>query len=370
MAKDAAGADSPKPRPDGANRRRSADPVYGAIDLGTTNCRMLLACKTQHGFRVVDAYSRIVRLGEGLLSTGQLSEPAMTRALEALSVCADRVKRRNVTRLRAIATEACRVATNGPEFLARAKEMTGLDLEIITAEEEARLAVQGSLDLLDPAYDAAVVIDIGGGSTELCWVDLAEWRARGALQSGGRPPLRGWSTMPLGVVTLSDRFPEPADPEQRAAWYQAMKDCATEHLRPPKGARRLRPLFESGRAHIVGTSGTVTSVAGVHLNLEKYVRDRVDGMWMSTADARIACQRLAGQSRADRAREGCIGDDRADLVVSGCAIYEAVMDAWPTERVRVGDRGLREGILLGLMRPRRRRGARGRSGSRKGNTSS
>ncbi|MCH8491180.1 MAG: Ppx/GppA family phosphatase, partial [Oceanicaulis sp.] len=172
MAKDAAGAESPKPRPDGAHRRRSADPVYGAIDLGTTNCRMLLACKTQHGFRVIDAYSRIVRLGEGLLSTGQLSEPAMTRALEALSVCADRLKRRNVTRMRAIATEACRVAINGPEFLARAKELTGLDLEIITAEEEARLAVQGSLDLLDPEHDAAVVLDIGGGSTELCWVDL------------------------------------------------------------------------------------------------------------------------------------------------------------------------------------------------------
>ncbi|MCC5995044.1 MAG: Ppx/GppA family phosphatase [Oceanicaulis sp.] len=365
MAKDAAGSDSPRPPPARPPRKGPADTVYGAIDLGTNNCRMLLARKTPGGFRVVDAYSRIVRLGEGLLSTGRLSEPAMTRALESLSVCADRVKRRNVTRLRAIATEACRAAENGAEFLERAREATGLDLEIITAEEEARLAVQGSLDLLDPAMDAALVVDIGGGSTELCWVDLAEWRSRGALQSGGRPPLRGWSTMPLGVVTLSDRFPEPDDPAERAAWYADMKACASRHLRAPRGARKLRPLFAQGRAHLVGTSGTVTSVAGVHLNLERYVRDKVDGMWMSTHEAREACQRLAVQDRAGRSREGCIGDDRADLVLAGCAIYEAVMDAWPTERVRVGDRGLREGILLGLMRPRRRRGTRGRTRARR-----
>ncbi|KAA5804829.1 Ppx/GppA family phosphatase [Alkalicaulis satelles] len=370
MAKDAAGPDSPRPDTARPSRKGPPDTVYGAIDLGTNNCRMLLARKSPGGFRVIDAYSRIVRLGEGLLSSGRLSEPAMTRAIEALSVCADRVKRRNVTRLRAIATEACRAADNSDEFLERARAATGLELEIITAEEEARLAVQGSLDLLDPEMDAALVLDIGGGSTELCWVDLAEWRTRGGLKSGGRPPLRGWSTMPLGVVTLSDRFPEPSDPALRETWYQDMKACAAQHLRPPRGARRLRPVFNAGRAHLVGTSGTVTSVAGVHLNLERYVRDKVDGMWMSTAEAREACLRLAVQDRAGRARQGCIGDDRADLVLAGCAIYEAVMDAWPTERVRVGDRGLREGILLGLMRPRKRRGSRGRTRSRRGKAKS
>lgn len=361
MAKDAAGSEPARQRPNRGRKSARQDPIYGAIDLGTNNCRMLLARRTRGGFRVVDAYSRIVRLGEGITASGELSDAAMDRAVEALGVCAERIKRRNVTKLRAIATEACRQAKNGQVFVERVKAETGLDMEIIGPEEEARLAVQGSLDLLDESQDAAVVVDIGGGSTELCWVDLAEWRTRGGFESGGRPPLRGWSSMPLGVVTLSERFPEPKSggEQARAEWYAKMKAFARKHLKPPKGARRLRPVFEAGRAHMVGTSGTVTSVAGVHLNLTRYMRDKVDGMWMSTQDAHAACQRLAVQDRAGRSREGCIGHDRADLVLAGCAIYEAVMEAWPTEQVRVGDRGLREGMLLNLMRPKRRRGRRG-----------
>jgi len=368
MAKDDAGAKPARQRPNRGRKSARQDPVYGAIDLGTNNCRMLLARRTRDGFRVVDAYSRIVRLGEGITASGALSDAAMDRAIEALAVCAERIKRRNVTKMRAIATEACRRAENGEAFLERVKAQTGLEMEIIGPEEEARLAVQGSLDLLDETLDAAVVVDIGGGSTELCWVDLAEWRSRGGYDSGGRPPLRGWFSMPLGVVTLSERFPEPkgASDAERTAWYQQMKAHAVKHLKPPKGARRLRPIFEAGRAHMVGTSGTVTSVAGVHLNLHRYMRDKVDGMWMTSDEARAACQRLASRDRAGRAREGCIGHDRADLVLAGCAIYEAVMDAWPTERVRVGDRGLREGMLLNLMRPKRRRGRRGAGRKRGG----
>jgi exopolyphosphatase/guanosine-5'-triphosphate,3'-diphosphate pyrophosphatase len=366
MAKDVAGPGPARQRPTRGRKSGRQDLIYGAIDLGTNNCRMLLARRTRDGFRVVDAYSRIVRLGEGITASGALSDAAMDRAIEALGVCADRIKRRNVTKLRAIATEACRRAENGVAFLDRVRAETGIDMELIGPEEEARLAVQGSLDLLDEQMDAAVVVDIGGGSTELCWVDLAEWRNRGGYASGGRPPLRGWSSMPLGVVTLSERFPEPKDATdaERAAWYAEMKAHAAKHLKPPKGARRIRGVFEAGRAHMIGTSGTVTSVAGVHLNLHRYMRDKVDGMWMTTDEARAACHRLASQNRAGRAREGCIGHDRADLVLAGCAIYEAVMDAWPTEKVRVGDRGLREGMLLNLMRPKRRRGRRGASKKR------
>lgn len=366
MAKDAAGSEPARPRPNRGRRKGASDPVYGAIDLGTNNCRMLLARRLGTGFRVVDAYSRIVRLGDGLTSTGKLSDDAMDRAITALQVCADRLKKRDVVKMRCIATEACRVATNGEAFLQRAIDQTGLPLEIITAEEEARLAVQGSLDLLDEAADAALVLDIGGGSTELCWVDLAEWRARGGYASGGRPPLRGWSSMPLGVATLSERFPEPEGDAARAAWYAEMRAYAAKHLKPPKGAKRLRPVFAAGKAHLVGTSGTVTSVAGVHLNLERYMRDEVDGLWMSVEDARAACTRLASRDRAGRAQEGCIGEERAELVLAGCAIYEAVLDAWPVDRVRIGDRGLREGILHNLMRPRRRRGKRGGSSGRNG----
>jgi exopolyphosphatase/guanosine-5'-triphosphate,3'-diphosphate pyrophosphatase len=364
MAKDAAGSGPARPRPTRGRRKGASDPVYGAIDLGTNNCRLLLARRQGKGLRVVDAYSRIVRLGEGMTASGRLSEAAMDRAITALQVCADRLKKREVLKMRCIATEACRVAENGQDFIDRAIEATGLPLEIITAEEEARLAVLGSLDLMDETMDAALVLDIGGGSTELCWVDLAEWRARGGYASGGRPPLRGWSTMPLGVVTLSDHFPEPEGDEARAEWYRAMKAHAAKHLKPPKGARRMRPVFDGGKAHLVGTSGTVTSVAGVHLNLERYMRDRVDGLWMSVPEARAACDRLSSRDRAGRAQEGCIGEERAELVVAGCAIYEAVLDAWPVNRVRIGDRGLREGMLHNLMRPRRRRGKRGGSGGR------
>ncbi|WP_270376017.1 Ppx/GppA phosphatase family protein [Marinicauda sp. Alg238-R41] len=363
MAKDAAGEEPARQGPNRSRKAGRGEPLFGAIDLGTNNCRMLLARKTREGFRVVDAYSRIVRLGEGLGASGRLSDEAMERAIEALSVCAQRIERKNVQKLRAIATEACRRAANGVHFIERVKAETGLDLEIVTAEEEARLAVQGSLDLLDETLDAAVVVDIGGGSTELCWVDLAEWRARGGLAEGGRPPLRGWSTMPMGVVTLSEQFPEPEGESERAEWYEAMKAQVRQYMKPPKGARRLRPLFETGRAHMVGTSGTVTSVAGVYLNLDRYDRSRVDGLWLDSADAREVCARLASKDADGRSKEGCIGTERADLVLAGCAILETVMDSWPTERMRVGDRGLREGLLLNLMRKKRRRGRRGRGRS-------
>lgn len=369
MAKDAAGSEPARSGPNRPRRQSRGEPLYGAIDLGTNNCRMLVARKTRDGFRVVDAYSRIVRLGEGLGASGTLSQAAMDRALEALKVCAQRLEKKHVARLRAIATEACRRASNGPAFIERVREETGLELEIVTPEEEARLAVQGSLDLLDEGMDAAVVVDIGGGSTELCWVDLAEWRARGGYQSGGRPPLRGWSTMPMGVVTLSEHFPEPEGEAARSEWYEAMKAHVRAHMKAPKGARRLRPVFQAGKAHMVGTSGTVTSVAGVHLGLERYDRSRVDGLWIETEEAHAVCQRLASKDAAGRAREGCIGTERADLVVAGCAILEAVMEAWPTQRMRVGDRGLREGLLLNLMRKKRRRGRRGGAPRGKGPTS-
>ena len=367
MAEDVAGDAPARPRSNKSRRRNAGgDAVFGAIDLGTNNCRMLMARRAGRSFRVVDAYSRIVRLGEGLTHSGALSDAAMERAIEALKVCADRLAKRRALKIRAIATEACRAAQNGQEFLTRAREATGLPLELISAEEEARLAVQGSLDLLEETMDAALVIDIGGGSTELCWVDLAEWRRRGGFASGGRPPMRAWSSMPLGVVTLSERFDEPEGDQARAAWYAEMKAFAANALRPPRGARRMRPVFDAGRAHLVGTSGTVTSVAGVHLNLNRYVRDKVDGLWMTTAEARAACARLAAADVKGRAREGCIGADRADLVLAGCAIYEAVMDAWPSEKVRIGDRGLREGMLLNLMRKKRRRGRRGGRPAQKG----
>ena len=355
--RDSAGRGSARRRRGGRNRAPA--PVFGAIDLGTNNCRMLLAQRSGSGFQVVDAFSRVVRLGAGLNATGQLSQDAMDRAVEALKICTEKLARKNVTRHRAIATQACRGASNGEEFLERVRTETGIDFDLITPEEEARLAVHGCVDLLDPTQDAALVIDIGGGSTELSWVDLVEWRKRGGLESGGRPPMKSWSSTPVGVVTLSERFPEQADTQ---AWYDEMKNYVRSLMKTPRGARTLRSTFNEGRGHLVGTSGTVTSIAGVHLQLPRYDRVLVDGLWMSGDEALTACAYLRSLDIAGRAQVPTIGADRAELVLAGCAIYEAIAEAWPAPKLRVGDRGLREGMLLNLMRrPKRRSRNRNRS---------
>ncbi|WP_444881641.1 Ppx/GppA phosphatase family protein [Hyphobacterium marinum] len=360
MAREPVRAEEPPSRKSGGRRprrdRRPPGPAYAAIDLGTNNCRMLIARRSPDGFRIIDSFSRIVRLGEGLNESGALSSAAMDRVIAALSVCADKMDRRSVKASRCVATQACRIASNGPELMTRIKAETGLDFDIITAEEEARLSVLGCLDLMDESFETALVVDIGGGSTELSWVDLAVWRERGGYASGGRPPVRTWASAPVGVVTLAERFPETAE---TADWYAAMRDFAAAQLKTPKGAKKLRKHFRDGRAHLVGTSGTITSVAGVHLELPRYERAKVDGLWMSADETLAACNRLSAQDFKGRSAEPVIGTERADLVLAGCAILEAVMAAWPAERLRVGDRGLREGLLMNLMRkPRRRRGGR------------
>lgn len=344
------------------NRGRKGNGLCGAIDLGTNNCRLLVARPTRDGFQIVDAYSRIVRLGEGLGRTGELSPEAMDRSIEALKVCAEKLGRRNVGRIRCIATQACRSAANGEDFLGRVKAETGLQFDMITAREEARLAALGCMNLIDREIDVCMVVDIGGGSTELSFIDIKELKRREETQKYAPPPIRAWSTMPLGVVTLAEQFPEPED---RPPWFGGMKAACREHIDAIEGLERFRAAFEAGRAQIIGTSGTVTSVAGVHLKLPVYQRSKVDGIWLNDTEARDAIARLLGHSPAERAEEPCIGPERADLVLAGCAIFEAVMDAWPTARLRVADRGLREGVLYGLMgryvakRRRRRSGRRG-----------
>lgn len=152
-------------RRSGRPRRRSGEKpaTYAALDLGTNNCRLLIAKELNHGFQIVDSYSKVVRLGQGLAASGQLSQQSMDAAVNALTVCARKMKSKNVKRWRCIATEACRRAGNGEEFLSRVKSETGISLEIISARVEARLAVMGCLNLVDPTKDVALVVDIGGG---------------------------------------------------------------------------------------------------------------------------------------------------------------------------------------------------------------
>ena len=323
-------------RPAFGGERRGDGRHYAALDLGTNNCRLLIARPQGPGFAVVDAFSRIVRLGEGLASTGRLSDGAIERTIAALRVCADKLRRRNVALARSVATEACRRAENGPEFIARAYAETGIHLDIISAEEEARLAVLGCHALLEPGEGPALVFDIGGGSTELVLLDTA---------GPGGPRVLDWHSAPWGVVSLTESAGGGADRDGRLAAYARMRELVADSVAP--FAARLPRTVDGAR--LLGTSGTVTTLASVHLGLDHYDRSAVDGLIMPASAMRAISVELSGLSIPERARFPCIGSERADLVVAGCAILETIMDLWPAERLGIADRGIREGILRRLM---------------------
>lgn len=322
--------------------RRS--PIYAALDLGTNNCRLLVAQPARGGFRVIDAFSRIIRLGEGLSQSGRLSEAAIERTIEALKVCMDKMAYREVERSRVIATEACRSAENAEEFLFRVKEETGLALEIVSRETEARLAVSGCASLLDRGAEGAIIFDIGGGSSEIAWLDLEPgWRCC-PLEAQKR--IRAWTSLPVGVVTLAERF---GGIDVTPALFELMVADVLGRLAAFEAEHDISATIEGRNVHMVGTSGTVTTIAGVHLDLPRYQRSRVDGCWLSADQVQVVTDRLVTMSYPERVANPCIGAERADLVLAGCAILEAIRRQWTCERLRVADRGLREGILATLM---------------------
>jgi exopolyphosphatase/guanosine-5'-triphosphate,3'-diphosphate pyrophosphatase len=334
----------------GPRRGPTAEPPYGALDLGTNNCRLLLARPTRRGFMVVEAFSRIIRLGEGISATGRLSEAAMSRTIDALAVCAQRLQKNRVSRSRLVATEACRVAENGAEFLDRVRRETGLAIEVLSREDEARLAVSGCAALLDAHYDLTLVFDIGGGSSELIWLDLSQRHRDFGRSVAERVEVQSciadWTSLPIGVVTLAERF---CGREVNREVFEAMVAYVQDLLGPFEARGRFRERMRRQRASLLGTSGTVTTVAGVHLGLKRYDRSKVDGCWMRVADAQAVTNSLIDRSYDERVAEPCIGRERADLVLAGCAILEAVVRTWPCGQLRVADRGLREGILASLM---------------------
>ena len=343
-------------RPHGRDRRhgRRRDPydgpVYGALDLGTNNCRLLIARPSRRGFVILDAFSRIIRLGEGLGQSLGLSDVAMERTIEALMVCSEKMIRRDVKRSRLIATEACRVAENGSQFIADVRRETGLLLEIVTRETEAKLAVMGCSSLLDRNSDWALVFDIGGGSSELVLLDLRAVSRDQPITMHHRLAVQdcivAWTSIPVGVVTLSEKW---GGRFVDRAIFDAMIEYVFEYLEQFERDNSLKQLIGSDPVHLLGTSGTVTTVAGVHLGLPRYDRRRVDGYWLDTRDAQQVSNVLVDLSYDNRVAQPCIGPDRADLVLAGCAILEAVIKMWPAPRLRVADRGLREGILTTLM---------------------
>lgn len=312
-------------------------PAYAAIDLGTNNCRLLVARPSGDAFRVIDSFSRIIRLGEGIVSTGRISDAAIERAVGALSVCRDKIHARGAKRLRTIATEACRAAENSDAFLSRIKAETGIELEIVDRETESTLAAIGCSPLLDEQSVGAILFDIGGGSTEVMRIT----RPQGDLHNA---PVKGpWVSLPLGVVTLAEHF---GGVDVTADSYATMVDEVAGHLAP--FAKEHGGQLDN--IHLLGTSGTVTTVAGIHLGLVRYDRRRIDGLWMSEADITRAVDRLLAMTYRQRADNACIGTERADLVLAGCAILDAIRTAFPLPRLRVADRGLREGMLVEMMR--------------------
>ena len=341
MAQHVASAPSPEVSgPAGGNppvpRRGHHRDIYGALDLGTNKCRLLIARPSAGGFTVLDAFSRIVRLGHGLSVRGVLSQDSMDRSVEALAICADKLRRRHVTLARSVATEACRRAVNGREFVSRVKRETGIALEIISPQEEARLAVLGCHKLLEPGDGPALIFDIGGGSTELVLVEQGETA----------PRIRAWWSAPWGVVSLTEsEGREAIEGKDRVAAYARMRERVFRSF-----AHFIEMLPENRKnVRLLGTSGTVTTLASVHLALPTYDRRLIDGLHVPVGDMRRISTMIAEMDFPQRCGLPCIGTERADMVVAGCAILEAILDIWPAETLGIADRGIREGILRSLM---------------------
>lgn len=313
---------------------------YAALDLGTNSCRLLVARPAPHGFQVVDGFSRIVRLGEGVEFSGALSEVAMGRALAALRICAAKMKQSSVAAARSVATAACRRARNCETFLDLVRVETGIELEIISIEEEARLALSGCASLFEDGAKHALMFDIGGGSTQLVWVAIGE---RGAA---GRPRILGLHALPFGVVTLAERF---GGRHVLPGTHEAMVRQVATLLEPFEQRHGIGKKLAAGAVQMLGTSGTLTTLAAVHLGLRRYDRTKVDGQLLSFAELSAVMDRLTGMNYRERVAQSCIGRQRADLVLAGAAILAAICRVWPVGRLWVADRGLREGILLGLM---------------------
>ncbi|MGB0575818.1 MAG: Ppx/GppA phosphatase family protein [Alphaproteobacteria bacterium] len=326
----------------GAARRRQPRgdrrKIIAALDLGTNNCRLLVAHPMPGGFKVIDGFSRIVRLGEGVAGTGNLSNAAMDRTLDALKMCAERIVRRDVTHGRYIATEACRQADNGERFLERIEKEIGIRLETIPSLEEAELTFAGCLPLLDTNIPYALTFDVGGGSAEVLWVKL---------QKDQTPEILGWISLPCGVVTMTERY---GDPDISRESYARMVCDIKALLKPFDDKHGISLAIERGEVQMLGTAGTVTTIAGIDMDLNRYNRSVVDGSWLDFETVFSICGNLVNASFDERAAYACVGRSRAELVVAGCGVLEAICRTWPTGRLRVADRGVREGILLGLSK--------------------
>ena len=348
-----------KQRAVGRNAVLDRKPLYAALDLGTNSCRMLIAEPDGSHFKIVDAFSKSVRLGLDLERTGSLSNAGINRTLQALHVCSRKLRKLGVKNSRLVATEACRRAKNGEQFMGRIRNETGLRLEVINPAEEARLAVVSCSPLLEPLAEHILVVDIGGGSTELVWVDLSEVEPEDKMKTmlDLRPGIEDvtslpgarvvdWISVPLGVATLMQRF---SDVQEDGAKFALMACYFEEMLENFSPYNDLVDPSILSKLQIIGTSGTVTTLGAMHLGLKRYDRNKVDGLRMRAQDVNAVIERFLELGPQGRRIEPGIGKDRADLIMSGSAILQTLLRIWPTESVRVADRGLREGMLFSMM---------------------
>ena len=325
--------------------------VYAALDLGTNNCRLLIASPRDGDVRggavlvpslkILDSFSRIVRLGEGVSATGRLSDEAMQRTRAALIACQKKLQRYHIHKARFVATEACRRAGNGPAFLEHIRQQIGLPIEIISNEQEAHLAFLGCASLLAADAERAMVFDIGGGSTEVMWVDMTSQERRNGVQ-----PISDWLSIGYGVMNLADKFGGSTLADMA---FDDMVAFIIEQLRPFDEANQARETIAKSKVQLLSTSGTVTTLAAIHLGLPRYDRAHIDGITLNISDLQETTRRLLAMRPSERFNHPCIGPDRADFIISGCAIFEAIANFWKTGSVTIADRGVREGIILSLL---------------------
>jgi exopolyphosphatase/guanosine-5'-triphosphate,3'-diphosphate pyrophosphatase len=333
------------------DRYATSQPIYAALDLGTNNCRLLIAAQRhssteEFALNVIDSYSRIVRLGEGVSETGRFSEEAIDRTIEALRQCKRKLEKHSIQAARFIATEACRQASNTPQFLMRVERETGLKIEVISAADEANLAFRGCVSLVKPQPSRALMLDIGGGSTEFMWVEVDDRHKAPSTLPVVSHKVLDWFSMPHGVMNLSEKF---GGAQFAEVYFEEMVDYLEQQLLKFRRYEEIAEAVKDNQVQLFSTSGTVTTLAAIYLGLPRYERSKIDGITIEVSQLQQAISSILDMRASERFHHPCIGSDRSDYIISGCAIFEALCRLCPVKHITIADRGVREGIIFSLV---------------------
>lgn len=305
---------------------------FAAIDLGSNTFRFLIASTSIDKPWQVDCYKgTIVRLGEGLQASGVLCAAAMQRGEKAIAEFRALLDQHHIplSHVRAVSTAAMRSAANSDEFIQRVLNRTGIQIEVISGDEEAATSLLGSCAVLDSAHaEDMLLFDIGGGSTE--FVRAKQGKRDHAI------------SCPLGVVRLVEAHLHSDPPS--AEDYQCMISAADQHLEAVQQAWQGR----EAPASLVGTAGTVTTMAATLLNLYPYQSEPINNFIIHTSAFSDLRHRLLALTHAERQQITTIEPQRADLMIAGCAIIDAIFERWGHQQIITVDAGLLEGVWLKL----------------------